>query len=371
MADQTPLLGLPFLLPSQAQKHVTHNEALILLDAVVQLAVLASGLNAPPTTPAVGDRYLVGPAPTSAWEGHANAVALLTENGWIFATPRPGWQARDLSTADLLVFDGAQWAAPAQSFENLAGLGINGSSDATNRLAVFSPATLLSHDGAGHHLKINKALASDTASLLFQTSWSGRAEMGTTGSDAFAIKVSADGAAWTTALSFAAATGFASGAAVQQSKTDVTAGRLMRADYGYGPGNVLGPVAQSAGIPNGAVLEAGSNANGRYLRLADGTQICHTTLALGSITAAGAGSFASPYRSAETSWTFPIAFSETPVVTVRALPPAGATLLQRLCAAGAGDTTASSVVGVHVVRIGSDSTANLFSAALLAIGRWF
>lgn len=81
---------------------------------------------------------------------------------------------------------------------NLPGVGINASHDATNRLAVAAAATLLSHEGGGHRLMVNKAASAETASLLFQTAASGRAEMGTTGTDAFAIKASPDGAAWHT-----------------------------------------------------------------------------------------------------------------------------------------------------------------------------
>jgi hypothetical protein len=370
MADQTALLGLPYIMPSQAQKHVTHNEALNRLDAVVQLAVLGRSLNSPPTTPLVGDRYIVGSAGTSAWQGHSGEVALWTENGWVFAAPKPGWSARDLSDGSVVVFGGSSWAVPVQSYNNLAGVGINAAADTTNRLVVFAAATLLSHDGAGHQLKLNKQLSTDTASLLFQTSWSGRAEMGTTGSDAFAIKVSADGSAWTTALSFAGATGIASGAAVQQSKTDVTAGRLMRADYGYGPGNLVGTVSQVSGVPDGAVIERGSNTNGNYVRFADGTQICFALRSIGSIVATGSGTFAAPYRSADISWTFPKAFVSVPTVTVRGVAPTGLAIARRSCIACAGDTTVTAVGGVHVIRVGGDTTADVFSADLMAVGRW-
>ena len=44
MPATSPRLALPFIQPSQAQKHVTHNEALQLLDAVVQLRIRAFGL---------------------------------------------------------------------------------------------------------------------------------------------------------------------------------------------------------------------------------------------------------------------------------------------------------------------------------------
>lgn len=371
MADQTPLLGLPHILPSQAQKHVTHNEALIVLDAVVQLAVLDRTQATPPAAPMAGDRYIVAAGGTSEWFGHDTEVALYTENGWIFAVPKPGWSARDLASNALIVFDGALWAEAVQSTDNLVGVGINASHDTANRLVSFADATLLSHDGAGHQLKVNKALPSDTASLLFQTSWSGRAEMGTNGNDDFSVKVSADGAGWTTALSFDAATGFASGAAVQQSKTDTTAQRLMRADYGYGPGNLLGPVIQNGGVPDGAVLERGANASGEYLRLADGTQICVTKLVVGSVVAVGSGSWDAPYESAEVSWTFPAPFAAAPVLGAQAVAPSGVAAARRRAMAHVGETSATAATGIHVTRLGADSTADTFSVDLMAFGRWF
>ena len=86
-----------------------------------------------------------------------------------------------------------------------------------------------------YQVKLNKASVADTASLLFQTDFSGRAEMGTAGQDDFAIKVSADGSSWTTALAFDAASGMATGAALTQSVGDATVGRLLRVgDFGIG-----------------------------------------------------------------------------------------------------------------------------------------
>lgn len=304
MSDLTPLLGLPYILPSQAQKHVTHNEALALLDAVVQLAVQARNLSTPPTNPQEGARYIVAAGGSLEWAGHDGEVAVWRDAGWHFVSPLPGWQAQDLATGEAVGFDGSDWVVPQLDLNNLDGMGIGTSWDATNRLAVTGDATLLSHDGAGHQLKINKAFSTDTASLLFQTGWSGRAEMGTAGSDRFTIKTSADGASWVEALSFASATGIASGQAIQQSRADVTAGRLMRADYGYGPGNLLGTVGSASGVPTGAVIERGSNANGEYVRFADGTQICWQRLTNVPVTTAVGGLF----RSDAISWTFPASF---------------------------------------------------------------
>ena len=50
----TPRLALPAIEAAQAQKHVTHNEALALLDCLVQLTVESRTLAAPPLSPSDG-----------------------------------------------------------------------------------------------------------------------------------------------------------------------------------------------------------------------------------------------------------------------------------------------------------------------------
>lgn len=374
MADETPLLGLPYILPSQAQKHVTHNEGMLRLDTVVQLVVLNRTLTTPPLTAADGDRYIVPMGSILAWQGHEGEIATWRGQVWEFVTPRAGWQARVLSEGVGVVFDGTGWDVPPLDLNNLPGVGINTSADVVNRLAVSAPATLLNHAGAGHQLKINKDTPPDTASLLFQTGFSGRAEMGTSGSDQFSIKVSENGSTWVTALGFDGTTGIADGTAVQQSPTDVTPGRLMRADFGYGPGNLLGPVAELGGVPQGAVMERGSTANGEYTRFADGTQLCYGFLPVGSIVAVGSGTWAAPYRSLpDVTWTFPAAFVGTPVVHGRAIPPVAASVSpdRRRAIVGMGVANAVAVFQIHAIRLGSATTADIFEVGMFAIGRWY
>ncbi|MEM9550545.1 MAG: pyocin knob domain-containing protein, partial [Pseudomonadota bacterium] len=113
------------------------------------------------------------------------------------------------------------------SQDGLSSLGIGTTTDATNRLAVRSPATLLSHDGADHQLKINKANESDTASLLFQSDFTGQAEIGLAGQRDLSVKVSPDGASWTEAMVVDAASGALRGAAVQATTDDANPGKLM------------------------------------------------------------------------------------------------------------------------------------------------
>jgi hypothetical protein len=76
-----------------------------------------------------------------------------------------------------------------------------------HRLAVASPSTLFTLVGARHRLKVKPAGDPDPASLIFQSAYRGRAEMGLAGSDDFAVKVSADGAAWHEAIRVERATG--------------------------------------------------------------------------------------------------------------------------------------------------------------------
>ncbi len=216
MTDRSTILSLPLIQPAQAQKHVTHNEALEILDVLVQPVVADRTRTAPPAAPAPGDRHIVAAGATGDgagdgagdWTGHAGKIAVFAQGGWLFVAPRRGWRVHVLAESADAVFDGAGWGADAPA--RLDRLGIGTDADAANPLSVAGPATLLTHDGADHRLKLNKAAAGDTASLLFQTGFSGRAEIGLTGSDGFAIKVSADGAGFADALRTDAATGIVS-----------------------------------------------------------------------------------------------------------------------------------------------------------------
>lgn len=207
MPDTSPILNLPYILPAQAQKHVTHNEAIRLLDMIVQLAVASRSLTVPPATPVIADRYIVGVGATGAWAGKDNLIAVWGTTGWVYVTPLAGWTAYVTAEAAAAIFNGTAWSVlgvPTQ----VPLLGVNAAADTTNRLTVSAPATLLNNAGAGHQVKVNKALATDTASLLFQTGFSGRAEMGLAGNDDFSVKVSANGTAFATALQADAATGW-------------------------------------------------------------------------------------------------------------------------------------------------------------------
>lgn len=213
MAETSNTLGLPFILPAQAQKHVTHNAALSILDAVVQLSVQSMTDPVPPASPAAGARHILPASAGGAWAGQeAGTLAVWDGLAWVFYAPVLGWRAWVEDTSEEVVFDGTEWRVPSvelteADLQNLVSLGVATTADATNRLAVASDASLFTHAGAGHQLKVNKAAAADTASLLFQSGWTGHAEMGLAGNTDLSIKVSADGTSFTEALRADAASG--------------------------------------------------------------------------------------------------------------------------------------------------------------------
>jgi hypothetical protein len=96
--SETSRWALPLLDAGQAQKEMTHNEALAALDLLVQASVVAVGVNAPPASPVAGQCWAVGASPTGAWAGQARALAGWTAGGWRFLPPIAGmtvWSAAD------------------------------------------------------------------------------------------------------------------------------------------------------------------------------------------------------------------------------------------------------------------------------------
>lgn len=202
--EKTANLALPLLMGSQAQKHVTHNEALEQLDTLVHLTVLDDMRTQPPSEPLIGDLHIVAAGATADWAGRDGTVAWYTGNHWVFLAPRDGWRAWVMQAAAFSVFSDGQWielasAGPAPL------LGINTQADTTNRLSVKSDAILFSHDdqtpGTGDvRIQLNRANGSREAKVLFADAWSVRAEAGMAGDHVFRIKVSNDGSSFSPGL---------------------------------------------------------------------------------------------------------------------------------------------------------------------------
>ncbi|GAA6212220.1 hypothetical protein NBRC116602_19610 [Hyphomicrobiales bacterium 4NK60-0047b] len=202
MSDKSANLQLPFIQSAQAQKHVTHNDAITNLDILTQLTVEDKDLSTPPSSPVEGNCYIIASGATAEWASKENQLAAWQDGAWRFYEPTEGWVAwiRDEDTQ--AVFDGTLWneltgsgGGGSTNLNPVTGglLGVNATADTTNKLSLNSDATLFNHDGSDHQLKINKNLVADNASVMFQTAFSGRAEFGLTGDDDFHMKVSPDG----------------------------------------------------------------------------------------------------------------------------------------------------------------------------------
>ena len=112
----TTRLGLPLLAPAQSQKHVTVNEGLARLDALVHLSVASFDTTAPPASPVEGEVHAVGAGATGDWSGEDGKLALFLNGGWAFLQPAVGWQGWSQAEGGRVAFDGQDWQAGSGSF---------------------------------------------------------------------------------------------------------------------------------------------------------------------------------------------------------------------------------------------------------------
>lgn len=222
MVDKTPNLELNYIYSNQAQKEISVNEAFTTLDAVWNNGAISKAVATPPVSPALADLYIVAASPTGAWAGKAKNLAYFN-NGWKFISPKEGITIWVNDENLQYTYDGINWVSTSGGLASVATdsttiegngtlatpvklkdiqpkIGINATADATNKLTVASSAVLFNHNGAGTQVKLNKNSATDTASFLYQTNFSGRAEIGLTGDDDFHFKVSPNGTSWNDAI---------------------------------------------------------------------------------------------------------------------------------------------------------------------------
>jgi len=100
---------------------------------------------------------------------------------------------------------------------------------------------------------------------------------------------------------------------------------------------------------NGAIMERGSNANGEFVKFADGTMICfrHFT-----------STAANPL-----SWTYPAAFTTTPAIALTVNGGSGAAVFA--CC------ESPSATGTNVLRFDHTGAARNFFVFCNAVGRWY
>ena len=199
----SPNLIMPFIDAAQSQKHVTHNEALRVLDAAVQLSVIDRDLTAPPGSPSDGDRYIPASGATGDWSGKDLNIAAFQDGAWAFLVPREGWLVWVADEDKLLVWDGSSWieAGNVASLNPASGglVGVNATADTTNRLSVKAPAALFDAETDDFFFKGNKNAAGDTVGYQLQQGFTTYAEFGLVGNNDLSFKTS-DGTSFFTSF---------------------------------------------------------------------------------------------------------------------------------------------------------------------------
>ncbi|MFT4912982.1 MAG: hypothetical protein ACI9YM_001567 [Brevundimonas sp.] len=209
--DASARLGLPYLAAGQMQKHVTLNEALTRLDALVQLAVVSRTRPDQPVVPEDGALYILPEGATgSVWALAAPGDLLRAEaGGWTVPAVPDGTVATVLDEPAVLIRAGGDWQPLGSllgAVQGLNRLGLNATADAGNPFVARVNKALWTALEGGQggdgdlRLTLNKEGPGDVLSLLFQSGWGGRAELGLIGDDALRLKVSPDGGSWSEAF---------------------------------------------------------------------------------------------------------------------------------------------------------------------------
>ena len=167
----TAKLVMTYIDAAQQQKHVTHNDALRILDAVIHLSVVARNVVTPPGAPVEGARYHVGVAATGVFLAQDSKIAAWQDGAWRFLTPRAGWRMFVEVESVFLGFDGAIWkdiGAYIKALNNLDLLGLDTTADVTNPFsaklndALFVGKTVAETGTGDLRVKFSKEAAAKT-----------------------------------------------------------------------------------------------------------------------------------------------------------------------------------------------------------------
>jgi len=111
MSDTSPNLGLSLVMPAQAQKHVTVNESLLKLDALVQPIAQSRSVTVQPASPGEGQAWLIPDGASGAdWAlMAAHSIAVFRDGFWTEIIPREGWQLYLIDEAQSVTFSGSIW----------------------------------------------------------------------------------------------------------------------------------------------------------------------------------------------------------------------------------------------------------------------
>ena len=103
--------NLPMLAVTQAQKEITHNEALVLIDALLHTAVEGVALTAPALTDSdIGKCWLVGSGATGLWTNKSGQIAIWIGGDWRCQVAHDGMRLWAMSNGRDSIYTGGVWS---------------------------------------------------------------------------------------------------------------------------------------------------------------------------------------------------------------------------------------------------------------------
>ncbi|MFG1229372.1 DUF2793 domain-containing protein [Xanthobacter wiegelii] len=148
MSEQSANLALPYIAAAQAQKHVTHNEAIRRLDAFVQLVLESATATAPPASPADGARWFVPIGAMGIFAGRDGTIAAYEAGAFDFLPVAQGFLAFIRDEGRLAVFDGGAWVSPLAASASRAAISARVLEEDVNLSGAYTESALAIPDRA-------------------------------------------------------------------------------------------------------------------------------------------------------------------------------------------------------------------------------
>lgn len=223
---ETTNLSISLVEQNQSQKEVTVNEAISVIDAIMNCGAISNNVNTPPDSPVPGSVYIIGNNASGEWENHNYQIAYF-QGIWKFIQPNEGISLWVNDEDCLYVFDGTEWRTLLTSggnnspdledfyftdlakndvlqytgssfinkpyISNIPSVSVNTDLDANNKLSVRSNSVLFASESDNIRVNINKNSENSVSSVIFSDNFSAKAEFGLIGDNDLQFKVSFDG----------------------------------------------------------------------------------------------------------------------------------------------------------------------------------
>jgi len=157
-----------------AQKIVAYVQSCVSGTTSFQDPVIDRDLCTPPSSPNVGDRYLVCPSgATDAWAGHENEIAEWDGSSWVFQTPSEGWVVWVNDENTYYIFDGSQWKTWAANIDHEALQNLQGGSGGEHYHLTASQHTQLTAGQSADGLHFHTVLKDPSGNVRLEATSSG------------------------------------------------------------------------------------------------------------------------------------------------------------------------------------------------------